>query len=208
MYKATPEQPVKIWVNDFDNNGGIEQITTTHYNNGDYPIHMRKELTSQIVSLKKENLKASDYASKTIHELFGEATLQSTIMKQANTDESIVVVNQGGGQFDTVVLPNRVQLSCVCGITCTDVNADGNLDIVLAGNNFEFKPQYSRLDASYGSILLGDGRMGFEWQDYATSGFFIRDEVKHLRTFHDQQGTPYLFAAINDQKPKVYAFNK
>ncbi len=208
MYKATPQQPVKIWVNDFDNNGGIEQITTTHYNNGDYPIHMRKELTSQIVSLKKENLKASDYASKTIHELFGEATLQSTIMKQANTDESIVVVNQGGGQFDTVVLPNRVQLSCVCGITCTDVNADGNLDIVLAGNNFEFKPQYSRLDASYGSILLGDGRMGFEWQDYATSGFFIRDEVKHLRTFHDQQGTPYLFAAINDQKPKVYAFNK
>ncbi|MDH5365453.1 MAG: VCBS repeat-containing protein [Cyclobacteriaceae bacterium] len=203
-YKTTIENPIKMWVNDFDNNGGIEQITTTNYDNGDYPIHMRKELTGQIVSLKKENLKASEYATKTIHKLFSEDILRNTIIKKANISETIVAINNGDGMFSIKKLPNRVQLSCVCGISCSDVNNDGNMDIILAGNNFEFKPQYSRLDANYGSVLLGDGKMGFEWQEYKKSGFFVRDEIKHLTSFKDKNGDEYLFAAINDEKPKVF----
>ena len=206
-YKASMEHPMKIWINDFDNNGGIEQITTTNYNNGDYPIHMRKELTQQLPSLKKENLKASEYAKKTINQLFSKEVIDATIVKKANIQESIVVINEGGGKFTIKKLPQRVQFSCVCGISCTDVNNDGNTDIILAGNDFDFKPQFSRLDASYGSVLLGDGKMDFKWQDYNTSGFYIRDEVKHLISFKDKDGQEYLFAAINNKKPKVYKIN-
>jgi len=206
LYQASLENPLKLWVNDFDENGGIEQITTNQYDGKDYPIHMRKELTSQIVSLKKENLKASDYAKRTIQELFPESVISNTIVKQVNISESIVAVNDGNGNFSVKKLPNRVQLSCVCGITCTDVNKDGNIDLVMGGNNYEFKPQYSRLDANFGSVLLGDGQMGFEWQDYSESGFFVRDEVKHLETFKDKDGVQYLFTAINDNKPKVFKF--
>ena len=77
----------------------------------------------------------------------------------------------------------------------------------MAGNNFEFKPQYSRLDASYGNLLLGDGKMGFDWQDYNTSGFFVRDEVKHLNQFKDSKGKKFLITAINNGKPKVFAID-
>ena len=42
-----------MWINDFDNNGTIEQIMTQYYNEGNYPLHMKKELTNQIVKLKK-----------------------------------------------------------------------------------------------------------------------------------------------------------
>ena len=62
-YPPSKEQPVKMWVNDFDDNGGIEQITTIRYNEGDYPIHMRKELTEQLPGLKKQNLKAADFST-------------------------------------------------------------------------------------------------------------------------------------------------
>lgn len=203
-YKSSMENPMKIWINDFDNNGGIEQITTTNYDNGDYPIHMRKELTGQIVSLKKENLKASEYAKKTIHELFSEDILKNTIVKKATISETIVAVNNGGGKFSIKKLPSRVQFSCVCGISCSDVNDDGNMDIILAGNNFEFKPQYSRLDANYGSVLLGDGKMNFQWQEYNASGFFVKEEIKHLDYFKDKEGNKYLFAAINDNRPKIF----
>jgi hypothetical protein len=37
-----------------------------------------------------------------------------------------------------------------------DVNKDGILDIVLGGNEYEFKPQFSRLDTNFGSVLLGN----------------------------------------------------
>lgn len=206
-YQVSDEAPMKLWINDFDNNGTIEQITTIHYNNGDHPIHMRKEITAQLVSLKKENLKASTYARKTIQELFEDEVLSHTIVKKAVISESVILINEGYGRFTVKPLPNRVQLSCVCDITCTDINKDGNLDIIAAGNNFEFKPQFSRLDASYGNILLGDGNMTFEWQHYNQSGFFVREEVKHLSSFKDNQGREYLFTAINDSKPKVFKFN-
>ena len=204
-YKASVEHPMKLWINDYDNNGTLEQIVSRNFNGKDYPLHQKKELTGQIVSLKKQSLKASEYAKKTVGELFPESIFEKTIVKQANTMESLIAINEGGGKFTIKKLPARVQLSCVCGISCADIDNDGNLDLIMGGNNFEFKPQYSRLDASYGNVLLGDGHMNFTWQDYNTSGFFVRDEIKHLKQFKDKNGNHFLIAAINDNKPKVFA---
>ena len=206
-YKASVERPMKMWINDYDNNGTLEQIVTRNFDGNDYPIHQKKELTEQIVSLKKQSVKASEYAKKTVEELFPESVFENTIVKQANTMESVIAINEGGGKFSIKKLPARVQLSCICGISCADVNQDGHLDLVMGGNNFEFKPQYSRLDASYGNVLLGDGTLNFDWQDYATSGFFVREEIKHLEQFKDKDGKTFLIAAINEGKPRVYALN-
>ncbi|MBT8185029.1 MAG: VCBS repeat-containing protein, partial [Eudoraea sp.] len=207
-YKPTAQGPMKLWVNDFDNNGSIEQIVTIGDGGKDYPIHQKRELTEQLVSLKKQNLKASEYSRKSIDELFPPEIFKKSIVKKAGISSSVIAINEGGGKFTIKELPWRVQLSCICGISCTDFNQDGHLDLIMGGNNFEFKPQFSRLDASFGSVLLGDGNMGFEWQDYNTSGFFIRDEIKHIETFADKQGKKYFFAAINDGKPKIFTLNE
>ncbi|MGX1928505.1 VCBS repeat-containing protein [Flagellimonas sp. 2504JD4-2] len=206
----TPKEghPMKMWINDFDDNGTIEQIVTQNYDGGDYPVHQKKELTEQMVSLKKQNLKASDYAKRTIHELFPKEVIERSIVKNVSYSGSVIAINEGGGRFTIKRLPSRVQLSCICGITCTDINNDGNLDLILAGNDFEYKPQFSRLDAGYGNILLGDGKMGFDWQNYDESGFLVRDEVKHLKQFKDQNGKRFLIAAINDEKPKIFALDE
>ncbi len=203
-YPATAESPVKLWINDFDQNGTIEQITTTNYDQGDYPIHMRKELVSQLPHLKKENLKASDYAKRTINQLFTPELIASTLVKEVSVSESILAVNEGNGNFRIVKMPERVQWSCVCGIVCQDINKDGQLDLIMAGNRFEFKPQYSRQDASAGHVLLGTGNLNFEWQTFEESGFFIRDEVRHLSTFRDTSGRKFVFAAVNNGESKVF----
>lgn len=203
-YKFSTEAPMKMFINDYDDNGTIEQIFTRHLNGGDYPVHMKKELTAQIVSLKKKNLKASDYAKRTIDELFPEIDLKNTIIKHANIAESVIAINEGNGKFTIKKLPTRVQLSCVCAIGCMDVNGDGLMDIVLGGNNFEFKPQYSRLDANFGSLLLNKGNNEFEWETYANSGFFARNEIKHIAKFKDKSGAMYIITAINNDLPKVF----
>ncbi len=207
-YKPTDGHPMKMWINDFDNNGTIEQIVTVHENGGDYPIHQKKELTAQLVSLKKQNLKASDYAGRTIQDLFPEEVINQSIVKQSITSASVIAINEGNGSFSIKKLPSRAQFSCVCGITCADVNQDGNLDLIMAGNNFEFKPQFSRLDANYGNVLLGDGNLNFEWKNYDESGFFIREEVKHLGMVEDRDGNKFIVAAINDGKPKIFALDE
>jgi len=208
LYKTYADAPMKMWVNDFDGNGTFEQIVTRNIDGKDYPIHMKKELTSQMVSLKKQNLKASEYAKKSIDELFPKEVFEKSIMNKTTLGESIIAINEGDGKFRVQKLPNWVQLSCVCGITCTDVNKDGHLDLILGGNNFEFKPQYSRIDANYGSLLLGNGEMEFEWQKYNTSGFYIRNEIKHIGQFKDKNNKTFIITAINDDKPKIYKIDQ
>ena len=205
-YVATKEKPMKIWVNDFDFNGTIEQIMTTHENGGDYPIHMRKEMTAQLPSLKKQNLKASDYSKRTIQELFKPDIVNNSLVRTSSISESIVAVNEGNGKFSIIKLPQRVQWSCVCGISCTDINNDGFTDLVMGGNNFDFKPQFSRQDASFGHVLLGNGKLGFDWKSYSESGFFIRDQIRHLKPFSDKKGKKFMFVATNNEKPRVYKY--
>lgn len=207
-YKPEGEGPLKMYISDFDGNGTIEQITTYSRNGKDFPIHQKSEITSQIVSLKKKNLKASDYAQRSIDELFSKEILENALVKEANTAHTIIALNDGKGSFTIKPLPTRVQLSCVCGITCTDINNDGHLDILMGGNNFEFKPQYSQLDAGYAHVLLGDGKANFKWQDYTDSGFFVREEMKHLESFRDANGNTYFIAAINDGTPRIFTSNK
>ncbi|MGB0948577.1 MAG: CRTAC1 family protein, partial [Marinirhabdus sp.] len=204
-YRPAPNEVMKLWVSDFDNNGTIEQIMTKQINGRDMPIHQKKEMVAQIVALKKKNLRASDYAKKSIQELFPKETLRNVQVKMVNTSRSVIAINNGNGNFTVKPLPVRSQLSCVCGIACADVDNDGNTDIILGGNDHEFRPQYSRLDSNYGDVLLNDGKLNFTWQDYGTSGFFIREEIKHLATFKDKNGNTFLIAAINNEKPKVFA---
>ena len=206
-YKTSQTNPMKIWINDFDNNGTIEQIVTRNLDGRDMPIHMKKELTTQLSSLRKQNLKAADYARRSIQELFPADVIDNSIVKEAVMGETIIAVNLGNGKFKTKILPSRVQFSSVNGITCTDVNGDEILDLIMGGNNFEFKPQFSRLDASYGNVLLGAGNMEFTWQDYTKSGFVVKDEIKHLKKFRDKNGDSYIITAINNQKPKIFKLN-
>jgi len=206
-FVATQKAPMNLWINDFDENGTIEQIMTIHENGKDYPIHMRREMTAQMPGLKKQNLLAADYAKRTIQELFKPEIVNSSLVKKVSISESVIAVNGGKGKFSIQKLPQRVQWSCVCGIFCTDVNKDGMTDLVMAGNNFDFKPQFSRQDASYGNVLLGNGKMEFQWQDYTTSGFFVRGQVRHLASFGDKRGNKYMFAAINGEIPRVFAYD-
>lgn len=206
-YVGTQERPVKLWINDFDENGTIEQITTTHDSGHDYPIHMRKEITAQLPVLKKKNLKASDYSKRTIQELFPPEVAERSLVKMVNTSSSLIAVNEGEGRFSTLVLPNRVQWSCVCGISCADVNNDGHTDLIMGGNFYELKPQFSRQDASYGHVLLGDGKLGFAWQPYLDSGFFIRGEIRHIGSFTDRAGKKFIITAVNNAKPRVFTYN-
>lgn len=204
-YPGTSTRPVKLWVGDFDENGTIEQILTVQEKTGDFPVHMRKELTAQLPGLKKQNLKASDYATRTIQQLFKAGIVEKTIVKEVNFSETVVAVNDGQGNFTIMQLPVKVQWSSVNDILVSDINGDNIDDLVLGGNHYEMKPQFSRQDASFGHVLLGTGS-NFEWQDYNQSGFFVKGEIRRLKEVKDNNGNRFLIAAMNNHYPKVFKY--
>ena len=206
-YKCTKENPMKMLVNDFDDNGTIEQITTRTIDGKDMPLHMKGELAKQIPSIKKKNLSYEDYSKKSVQEIFSNEVISNSIIKIAYVQESMIAINKGNGKFEIKVLPKEVQFSCVNAICTLDVNKDGILDILLGGNQYEFKPQFARLDANYGSVLLGNKNGTFSWTPYKESGFFMRGEVKHLKTIKSKNNSTVIIAVINDNKPKIFKRN-
>jgi hypothetical protein len=88
------------------------------------------------------------------------------------------------------------------------VNKDGILDIVLGGNQYEFKPQFSRLDTNYGSVLIGNKNGTYSWTTYSKSGFFVKGEVQHLQLIKNKNNSVSIIAVINDSTPKIFKSNE
>ncbi len=204
-YHANDESPVKMFINDFDNNGTFEQIFTQTIKGKDIPIHLKNEITGQINSLKKQNLKFSEYATKSMEELFSAEVLQNTTIKKVNNFTSLIAYNDGKGNFEVIALPKEAQLSCICDIETEDLNKDGILDLILAGNNYNFKPQFSRLDASMGNVLLSSGKR--EYINQKASGFSVKEEVRAMQWLKNKSGEKYLITGINNEAPKIFKLN-
>ncbi|TDD96579.1 FG-GAP-like repeat-containing protein [Flavobacterium cellulosilyticum] len=207
-YKATVSNPMKMFVNDFDSNGTIEQITTRTIDGKDVPVHLKSELAKQIPMIKKKNLSYDEYAKKSFPELFSKEIISNAIQKIANTQESIIAINRGNGKFEVKALPKEVQFSSVNTICTIDVNKDGILDIILGGNQYEFKPQFGRLDSNYGSVLLGNKKGTYTWTSYSKSGFYLKGEVKHIQKIKNKNNTYSIIAVINDGTPKTFEINE
>ena len=205
-FTGTAEQPAKLWVGDFDQNGVIDKIMTRQVGGRDMPVPMKKELTGQIPSLKKSSLKHTDYAKKSIQDLFPGDVLQNGIAMTGNYFKSAVALNNGNGQFTLVPLPKEVQFSCVCAIWCGDLNGDGKNDLVLAGNDVGFMPQFSRLDASFGHVLLNRGDGQYDYLPNRQSGFSIRGEVKTLAVLYVKE-KKHLLATVNGQAPRLFSLS-
>ena len=205
--RPTLNAPVKLWVKDFDNNGTLDQFLTQSINGRDRPVFLKREITDQFPSLKKGNLKHSEYAQKSIQDLFGEDVLAKAEQRTFNYAASVVALNQGGGRFTVQPLPVWVQLSSVNAICATDINGDGTVDLLLGGNLFTFPPQFGRLDASYGHLLLNNGKSGFTYVDTKTSGINLKGEIKDIRELSNRFGKNYLITQ-NDSVPVLYRYQK
>ena len=195
--------PVKLWVNDYDENGNIDNILSRTVDGKDMPVFLKHDMEFQMPILKKQNLKHGEFAKKTIQDLLPEDLLKSSQVKKFNYCPSIVAINQGNGQFNIQRLPVRVQLSSVNAIQSTDLNGDGFPDLILGGNEFGFLPQFGRLDGSFGDVLINDGKGNFTWMGNASSGLNVMGQVRDIELIRGSQKTRVLFL-INDEVPVLY----
>lgn len=206
-YKASKTEPAKMFVTDFDLNGTIEQVFTKTINGRDIPLHTKRELAGQIVSIKKQNLKFNEYSNKAIQDLFDSEVLSQAEVYEITNFESIVAYNDGNANFTLQALPAEAQLSCICSINSADLDQDGREDLILAGNNYSLKPQFGRMDANFGTVLLNRGD-GFEVANSSKTGLTLKGEVKALKWMKDREGNKYLIAGITDSKPKLFKRNE
>ena len=196
--KPTPSQPVQLWLNDFDGNGTLDKVLTHFIGNREVPVFLKQEMQDQMPFIKKENLRYEDYAKKTIQELFTEKQRNAATVLTCNYSSSIIAWGLGKGKFKVERLPDAVQFSCVNAIQCVDVNKDGKKDLVLAGNQSGFLPQFGKSDASFGSVIINNGNRNLKLLSDPESGLNIEGEVRHIASLPINNSTRLLFVRNND----------
>ncbi len=199
--------PVKLWINDYDQNNSIEKIMTYTIEGKDMPVFLKKDMEEQLPSIKKSNLKNEVYAVKPIQDLFPATILNKSVVKKFNYTSSCIAINNGNGNFTIQKLPAMAQLSCINVFYPIDLNNDGYADLVTGGNQFGFLPQFERLDASTGDILINDKKGGFIWQETAKTGINLRGEMRDIAGIKSNDNT-YLLFLQNNEYPSMYKMNQ
>jgi hypothetical protein len=199
--------PAKLWINDYDQNNSIEKIMTYTIEGKDMPVFLKKDMEEQLPSIKKSNLKNEVYAVKSIQDLFPRNILNKSVIKKFNYTSSCAAINNGNGNFTIQKLPIMTQLSCINVFYPIDLNNDGYIDLVTGGNQFGFLPQFERLDASTGDVLINDKKGGFIWQETAKTGINLRGEMRDIAGIKSNDNT-YLLFLQNNEYPLMYRMNQ
>jgi hypothetical protein len=211
-FHITAERPMMLYAKDVDKNG-FDELIPAYYikNKADrydlFPALDRNQLAEQIPSVKKRYLLHADYAGITMKQFSSDYGDDGWMKLQCETSASAWIENLGNGKFKTHVLPVEAQFAPVNSIVADDINGDGNVDLIVAGNEYQMALSTGRYDASYGLALMGNGKGNFTPLNMFNSGLIIDGDVKDMKLLHTENRGKLLIATPNDSKLKTFVLN-
>ncbi len=185
QYNISLDQPLRVYAKDFDHNGTIDPILTCYFktNTGEmeeFPVQAWDVLGGQIPKIKSQFENYSKYAETTMEQFFQPYDTAGMLILDVNYPQTSYIENLGNGKFKLKTLPRLTQFAPVNGQQFDDVDNDGNLDIILVGNDFGNEIISGRYDALNGVVLLGDGKGEFHPLSTLESGFIVPGDAKAL----------------------------
>ena len=215
FFRASDRYPVSIYGKDFDKNGVYDAVPTIYLPTSqadtsrvEYPAHTRDDMIKQMTSFRAKFPDYKSYATAPFHKMFTDDQLKDALKLQANYFSNSYIRNDGNGKFTITALPMATQYSCLNGMLAEDFDGDGNLDVLLVGNDFGTEPSLGRYDACNGLFLKGDGKGGFQPLSILQSGWFVPGDAKALVKLRSSGGQCLLAASQNKNKLKVFACRK
>lgn len=203
--RPSPEAPISLYLGDVDGNMSLDPILTYFREGKEYTIEDLDGLTKQLVFLKKRFRQYEQFASSTFTEVFDKMDRLRMRKKEVHTFATSLVLNQGGGQYELRPLPVAAQVAPVFAIQVDDFNQDGKQDLVLAGNFYEVKPLIGRMNASLGTLLLGQGQGNFKSIPNAEARLWLDGAVRDLASLSTGE-TSLLFVARNNAGLEVLRY--
>jgi hypothetical protein len=174
----------------------------------EYIAEMRDDVVRQVVSFKMKYPNYKKYAAAGFGQMFTKDEMKGALVVKADFFAHCLVKNLGKGRFELNPLPVQAQFSCMNGMLVQDYNSDGNLDVLINGNDHGTEVSVGRYDGCNGLLLQGDGNGGFTPASLLQSGLFIPGNGRSMVELKDAKGNYMLAAAQNRGPLKIYGLKK
>ncbi len=196
--RASTEEPARLYIHDFAQNGSLAQLLTFYKHGVSYPLAGRDELVRQMPRLRSRYASYEDFGASRIEDIFPASELRKAEVREARLFASSIALNEGGGAFAVQPLPTEAQFAPIYAILAEDFDSDGHVDLLVAGNFHGVTPVRGRYDASYGLLLRGGGDGRFAPVDLTASGLLIEGQVRDMKLLRHASGTRLIVVARND----------
>jgi hypothetical protein len=200
-FKPTPEEPVNLYIKDFDDNGQTDPLLTYFVEGKEIPFANHAEILKQLPNLKKEWKYAQDFSKAHIHEIFGLDALKSATQLSATNFSSYFYKNNGDGSFQAIALPMELQISTLNAI---EFIYDSSRTLLAAGNFYENNIEMGKYDAQYGTVFnIADSSIDIK----KVKDLRLDGQVRRLSAI-EVNGKRYILVGRNDNSLKIVAFEK
>jgi hypothetical protein len=194
--KASEQEPVRLYYNDFDGNGVKEQVLTYYLDGKEICFANSSEIEKQLPVLKKKFLYAQDFAKASLSDLFTSKKLESAEISTADYFSNAVLINNGHLQFEAKPLPPEAQFSSYRDAVVINANDDDLPDILLVGNYYDNNIEMGRYDADFGTVLVNKGKGNFTCEPL--NGLSIKGETRHVQEINIKKQPAYILARNSD----------
>ena len=206
-YKASENQPFKVFGNDFDDNGTFDIVLSHQYNGIDVPSRGRQCSSEQMPFIVDKFETYNAYANASLYDIYGDK-LNSAYKKEVNQFLSFILINEGDGVFKKVELPSLAQIAPIFSVVFKDLNNDGLEDAILIGNIYNTEVETPRLDMGTGTVLISQ-KDGYSALSTSESGLYITDNSKSLLLIeHQKTNSTLLVCGRNDSSTVVFEINQ
>ncbi len=197
-YQTSRESRFGVYAAAFTGGQKTDVLLTQEIAGTEYPFASLASLGQEIYSLAVKFPTYGSFAQASVPQLFSAAQLQQAVHYQADTFASVYLHNDGGGTFSSFALPTLAQIAPIKSIIAHDVDGDGHLDLLVAGNLYDVDPNTPRADAGNGLWLRGDGKGHFTPVSPTESGFLAPGRVSGLALINTPTGKAVLVANTGD----------
>ena len=197
-FTTSATEPLGVYAGDFTGNGHTDVLLTKDVAGKEVPLFGLAAIGGNIYTVGLKFPSYAAFAHADVEQVLGASVQARSLHYQVDTFASLYLQNNGNGTFTAVELPAAAQVSPVRGIVATDVDGDGNLDVVLAGNLYDTAPNTAPADAGIGLWLRGDGRGHFQPVSLGESGFFAPHDATGLALIKTPAGSAVLVANSGD----------
>jgi hypothetical protein len=209
FYRATEKEPVRIIAADFDKNGSYDAFPSLFLpdKNGDrkeFPAQTRDDIVKQMIGMRSKFQNYKTYAVTTMDKVFTDEQKKNAQHLEANNLQSVYLRNDGNGKFTMIPLPQQAQFSALNGMAVNDYDGDGNLDVVINGNDYGTEVSVGRYDALNGLLLKGDGKGNFQSLSILQSGIFLPGNGKAMVQLRGKNGNELVAGSQNRGPLKVF----